>query len=623
MLDEVATALPQGDKAVAGGIEAAKAVAVRDRAQPAPDSPFTESREAGQEPESLWETLDRTSNAALSRMTLGTSPVALMMDTFDWAAHLAMAPGKRLHLAERAISKSWRFWSYAWRAAFDPETPPCITPLPQDNRFEHPGWQRWPYNLIHQSFLLQQQWWHNATTGVRGVSKRGEAAVEFGARQALDTVAPSNFPFLNPEVIETTAKEGGDNLRRGAQYWYEDTVRNLTGAPPEGSEAFRPGEHVAVTPGKVIFRNRLMELIQYSPTTAKVRKEPVLMLSAWMMKYYIMDLSPHNSMVKYLVDQGHTVFMISWMNPGPEDRDLGMEDYRKQGILAALDVVNTVVPDTKVHAVGYCLGGILLTITAAAMARDGDRRLASITLFTTMTDFTEVGEMAVFMNPSQVSFLEDVMWQQGYLDGKQAAGSFQLLKSRDLIWSKMVREYMLGDRQPLFDLMAWNADGTRMPFRQHSELLRHLYRDNELFQGHYRVDGRPISISDIHIPIFSVAASRDHVAPWRSVYKLHLQSDASELTFVLTTGGHNVGIVNEPGHPRRKFRIATLTEGQRWPNADDWLAQTPQQQGSWWPAWQDWLGSHSDGMVKPPAMGAPDKGIAALCDAPGTYVHMR
>ena len=345
------------------------------------------------------------------------------------------------------------------------------------------------------------------------------------------------------------------------------------------------------------------------------------MQSAWMMKYYIMDLSPHNSLVKYLVDRGHTVFVISWLNPGPEDRDLGMEDYRRLGTMAAIDVISKILPDQKIHAVGYCLGGILLTIAAATMGRDGDDRLASITLFTTMTDFTEVGEISVFMDTSEVTFLEDMMWERGYLDPKQAGGGFQLLKSRDLIWSKMVREYFLGQREPIFDLMAWNADGTRMPYRQHSELLRRLYRDNELFEGKYPVGGRAIHISDIHAPIFSVAAEKDHVAPWRSVYKMGLQSDATEFTFVLTSGGHNVGIINEPGHPHRSFRLTTWQEGDRTPDAETWLAATTPRQGSWWPAWQEWLAAHSSGEV--PArteLGAPAEGLSPLCDAPGTYV---
>jgi poly[(R)-3-hydroxyalkanoate] polymerase subunit PhaC len=432
--------------------------------------------------------------------------------------------------------------------------------------------------------------------------------------------SPSNIPFLNPEIVQTTLAEGGANLLRGAQYFAEDFRRTIRGEPPAGTEAFQVGKTVAITPGKVVYRNRLMELIQYAPATDSVRREPALMQSAWMMKYYIMDLSPHNSMVKYLVDHGHTVFMISWLNPGPGDRDLGMEDYRKLGTMAAIDAISAMLPDRKIHAVGYCLGGILLTITAATMARDGDERLASVTLFTTMTDFTEVGEMAVFMDPSEVTLIEDMMWEQGYLDPKQASGGFQLLKSKDLIWSKMVREYYLGQREPMFDLMAWNADGTRMPYRQHSELLRRLYRDNELFEGKYKVEGRPIAIGDIRVPIFCVAASYDHVAPWHSVYKLHLQSDSTELTFVLTSGGHNVGIVNEPGHAHRSFQMTTCKEGERCLDPDTWQAETPVQAGSWWPAWQTWLAAYSAGAVAPPEMGAADKGYAPLCDAPGTYV---
>jgi polyhydroxyalkanoate synthase len=380
---------------------------------------------------------------------------------------------------------------------------------------------------------------------------------------------------------------------------------------------------VAATPGKVVFRNRIMELIQYSPTTDTVYREPVLMLSAWMMKYYILDLSPHNSMVKYLVDRGHSVFMISWINPGPEDRDLSMDDYRTFGIMAALDAISAIVPEGKVRAVGYCLGGILLTTAAATMARDGQERLASATLFTTITDFTEVGEIAVFMSPSAISFLEDMMWDSGYLEPRQAAGGFQLLKSKDLIWSKMIREYFLGNPAPMLDLMAWNADTTRMPYGQHSELIRRLYRDNELAQGHYRVNGQPIVLSDIHVPIFAVAAEGDHVAPWRSVYKLHLQSDSAELTFVLTSGGHNVGVISEPGHPRRSYRIATSKEGDRYIGPNLWQQKTPTHEGSWWPAWQQWLRQHSIDGVEPPSMGAPDKGYPILCDAPGSYVYQQ
>ena len=574
--------------------------------------------------DSEWlESVDRMTNAAIAHATGGISPTSVAMDLFGWMAHLASSPGKQIELGQKAVRKALRLGRYAATCATDPGDAPCIEPLAQDHRFEHEAWQRFPYNVIYQAFLLDQQWWHNATTGVRGVSKHNEEAVSFITRQVLDMFSPSNIPFLNPEIVQTTLAEGGANLLRGAQNFAEDLRRGIRGEPPAGTETFQVGKNLAVTPGKVVYRNRLMELIQYTPTTASVQREPVLMQSAWMMKYYILDLSPHNSLVKYLVDRGHTVFMISWVNPRPEDRDLGLEDYRKLGTMAAIDAISDILPDRKIHAVGYCLGGILLTIAAAVMARDGDDRLASVTLFTTMTDFTQVGEINVFMDAGEVTMLEDIMWQKGYLDHKQISGGFQLLKSADLIWSKMVREYYLGDREPMFDLMAWNADGTRMPYRQHSEVLRRLYVDNELFEGKYLVGGRAISISNIHCPIFAVAAVADHVAPWHSVYKLHLQSDATELTFVLTTGGHNVGIVNEPGHPRRRFQMATCKEGERCLDAETWKAQTPATQGSWWPAWDQWLTQHSSGGAAPPPMGAPDKGYELLCDAPGTYVYQK
>jgi polyhydroxyalkanoate synthase len=339
------------------------------------------------------------------------------------------------------------------------------------------------------------------------------------------------------------------------------------------------------------------------------------------MKYYILDLSPRNSMVRYLVEKGHTVFMISWKNPTAEDRDIGMDDYRQHGVMAALDVVSAILPGRKIHTVGYCLGGTLLTLTAAAMARDGDNRVKTITLFAAQTDFTEAGELLLFINESQVAFLEDMMWDQGYLDAGQMVGAFQLLRSNDLIWSRMVHDYLLGQRQPLNDLMAWNADQTRMPFRMHSEYLRHIFLGNELATGHYKVKGRSIAITDIRAPIFTVATEQDHVAPWRSVYKINLLADADQVTFLLTSGGHNAGIVSEPGHGRRSYQMACRTDQDRYIDPDTWQSITPKQQGSWWPAWQEWLIKHSaEHQVSPPPMGAPDKGLHPICDAPGTYV---
>ncbi|ODS90226.1 MAG: poly-beta-hydroxybutyrate polymerase [Comamonas sp. SCN 65-56] len=542
-----------------------------------------------------------------------------MLAWYDWALHLSLSPGKQRSLIEKGLHKQQRLARYALRVASAHDCPTCIEPLEQDRRFAAPAWQQWPFNVIHQGFLLQQQWWHNATTGVRGVSRHHENMVTFAGRQWLDMWSPSNFIWTNPEVLHAITQSGGANLWRGAMNFLEDARRLALDDAPAGVEGFEVGKDVAVTPGKVVFRNHLIELIQYSPTTPDVHAEPVLIVPSWIMKYYILDLSPHNSMVKYLVDQGHTVFILSWKNPTAADRDLGLEDYRWLGVMDALDAVTAIVPERKVQAVGYCLGGTLLAIAAAAMARDGDERLQSLTLLASETDFRESGEIALFIDDSQLAWLEAGMWDKGYLDGKQMAGAFQMLNSRDLIWSRRVREYLLGERQTFNDLMAWNADVTRMPYRMHSEYLRRLYLDNDLAEGRYRVGGRPVALADIEVPMFIVGTVRDHVAPWPSVYKMHLLSDA-ELTFVLTSGGHNAGVVSEPGHPRRSFQIATRAAGDRYIDPQLWRAETPMNEGSWWPAWQQWLAQRSAGRVAPPAMGGTQ---APLGDAPGTYVAMR
>ena len=564
--------------------------------------------------------LDRSVHAAVARMTGGLSPAALAQAYADWAIHLAAAPGKQALLAQKALKKGARLARYLSDCALNPqETGRCIEPLEHDRRFEGPGWQQWPFNAIHQGFLLQQQWWHNATTGLRGVTARHENLVQFMARQLLDVFSPSNFPLTNPDVLNRTTKEGGMNLLRGLRHMAEDWERDVAGKPPIGADAYVPGRNVAITPGKVVFRNRLIELIQYAPATDRVRPEPVLIVPAWIMKYYILDLSPQNSLVRYLVGQGFTVFMISWKNPGPQDRELGMDDYRSLGVMAALDAISAIVPDRKVHATGYCLGGTLLSVAAAAMARDGDPRLATISFFAAQSDFTEAGELTLFISDSQLAFLEDMMWEQGFLDSAQMAGAFKTLRSNDLVWSRMVRDYLMGERAPMTDLMAWNADSTRMPYHMHSQYLRSLFLQNDLAEGRFEVGGRPVALTDIRAPIFAVGTEQDHVAPWRSAYKVHLLTDTA-VTFVLTAGGHNAGIVSEPGHPRRWYRVATQASDERYIDPDSWLQRAERREGSWWPEWTAWLASHSGKPIEPPSMGAAAARHAPLADAPGSYV---
>lgn len=565
------------------------------------------------------ETLDRAATAMIAQMTSGLSPATIGLAFADWAMHLAASPGKQLQLAGKAVRKSMRIADYAVRAAGDAAAQPAIDPLPQDHRFDSPAWREPPYNVISQAFLLNQQWWHAATTGVQGVTRHHEQVVEFVARQMLDMVAPSNNPFTNPVLQQRIAETHGQCLIDGATHWVEDVQRLMRGEPPVGSEAFVPGREVAVTPGKVVYRNELIELIQYSPTTEQVRPEPILIVPAWIMKYYILDLSPHNSMVRWLVSQGYTVFCISWHNPGRDDRNLDMEAYRRLGPMAALDAISAITGAAHVHGVGYCLGGTLLSIAAATMARDGDTRLGSVTLFAAQTEFSEPGELGLFIDEGQLSLLDAMMWSRGFLDSSQMGGAFQLLRSNDLVWSHLLGTYLMGEREPASDLMAWNADGTRMPYAMHSQYLRRLFLDDDLAEGRYTVGGRAISLSALRQPMFVVGTERDHVAPWRSVYKIHWLSEA-EICFVLTSGGHNAGIVSEPGHPHRSYRIATRPLGGPALGADEWAETATQQQGSWWTAWGAWLDAHSGTPVAPPPMGAPEHGYPVRGDAPGHYV---
>ena len=568
------------------------------------------------------EAADRMLHAAAARFTAGISPAALGLAFTDWWMHLAGAPGKQAELAQSAWSKATQLAITAARAASGAECEPCIAPERGDKRFQDEAWCQPPFDLITQAFLLNQQWWQEASTGVRGISRHHEAVVSFAIRQLLDVFSPSNYVATNPLLLRETMEQGGSNLYRGWLNALEDVERRVTGRGPAGTENFRPGRELAVTPGRVVYRNDLIELIQYSPTTAQVHPEPVLIVPAWIMKYYILDLSPENSLIRYLVAQGHTVFAVSWKNPGPDDRDLDMDDYRRLGVMAALAAVNAIVPQRKVHGVGYCLGGTLLSIAAAAMARAGDDRLKTMTLLAAQTDFTEAGELMLFIDESQLTYLEDIMWSQGYLDTSQMAGAFQLLRSNDLIWSRLVHEYYMGRRTNQTDLMAWNADATRMPYRMHSEYLRRLFLNNDLAQGRFDVEGRPVALTDIRAPIFAVGTAKDHVAPWRSVYKIVLMTD-TKVTFLLTSGGHNAGIVTPPGHPRRIYQVGELHDHERYIDPDRWRESTPVHKGSWWPEWQAWLARHSGAPVDPPPLGRAAAGYPAMEGAPGRYVHQR
>ena len=558
------------------------------------------------------EEIDRTLRSAVGRATGGISPAAISTAFIDWALHLHGAPMRQMELARQGWANLFEAAAGAALCTTGDDPDSVCGRRTTDKRFRGEAWRHAPFSLFANWFLLNQAWWESATAPIPGLDPGHQRIVSFAVRQMLDMMSPSNFATTNPEVLERTRLEGGMNLARGLENWLEDLNEVITGAERPHPD-YRVGETIAITPGEVVLRNDLIELIRYAPTTPTVHKEPILIVPAWIMKYYILDLSPQNSLIAWLRDQGFEVFAISWKNPDQEDAALGLDDYLSMGVGAALDHVAP-KPEDRVHAVGYCLGGTLLSAAAAAMARDGDERFATISLLAAQVDFSEPGELSLFINESQVSFLEDIMSTQGYLRADQMAGAFRMLRSADLIWSRVIRHYLLGERTAMNDLMAWNADATRMPAKMHSEYLRQMFLENRLAKGRFEVGEATVALSDIRAPIFCLGTEKDHVSPWRSVYKLHLLTD-TDVTFCLTAGGHNSGVLSEPGHPRRHYRLRDKKEGQKHLSAEAWLDRTEEVEGSWWPAWGDWLAERS-GPKRTPKKGRR----RTLGPAPGTYV---
>jgi len=567
--------------------------------------------------ESPTQKLDRLLHASAAPFTGGLSPVSLSLAWADWAWHLAVSPGRQMELSALAAQHALQ----TWQVASGQTEPEPAGDADDDPRFRHPAWAGWPFNVLRSGFRHAEAYWREASV-MPGMTRHHREMTQFFAKQWLGVMAPANWLPTNPVVLADVAESGGAHLVQGAMNWLRDVSGQPDPRPAGTPERFRVGVDVAATPGKVVFRNRLIELIRYAPQTAMVHPEPLLIVPSWIMKYYILDLSPHNSMVRYLVGQEHTVYMLSWRNPDDGDHDLTMDHYLRLGLVGALRAIGEMHPRHAVHAAGYCLGGTLLAIGSAALARDGTAkglpRLASLTLLAAQTDFSEPGELGLFIDESQVGFLDEITRGQGYLTGEQMAGSFQFLHSRDLVWTRRMREYLMGEREQPSDLMAWNADHTRLPARMHHEYLTALYLHNALATSSYRVDGHTVSLNDIHLPIFAVGTERDHISPWRSVYKLHHLCDA-EITFVLTAGGHNAGIVSEPGHPKRSYRIARRPAHGSWVEHDRWLQRAKTHEGSWWPAWQRWLAERSS----PKQRAGEIPARVAVDDAPGRYVMQR
>jgi len=561
--------------------------------------------------------IDRLLHAGTARLTGGVSLIGLGLAWFDWASHLLTSPGRQAELMRNAsVDVMRQFDSTVGELSGQSHTTAMEY---ADRRFNSPNWKKPPYSILVQNFRAVEQWWDEAFK-IHGVSGRHQALLAFLARQYLDIFSPTNGFLTNPDIVRRTVETNGVNLFNGWLNAIDDVAASaLAKEKSRKAQISSIGNEVATSKGAVVARTRIAEIIQYTPTTSKVHQEPIVIVPAWIMKYYILDLSKQNSLVRYLVDQGFTVFMVSWKNPDQEDRDVSLDDYRTLGVLAAIDAAIKITGAEKVHGTGYCLGGTLLAIAAAAMARDGDRRLKTLSLFASQIDFHDAGELRLFINDSQLALIEDMMWMHGYLKAEEMAGAFHILRSNDLIWSRLINSYAMGEREKPLDIMLWSDDSTRMPYRMHSEYLRQLYLENRLAEGAMIVDGHPITLRAIAIPIFLVGTEWDHVAPWRSVFKLHLMTER-DVTFVLTNGGHNAGIVSEPGHSGRYFRIATQKASGAYIDPDTWLEVAEYKIGSWWPEWALWLNENSPNKTEPPTLGSPLNGYPIIGPAPGEFV---
>lgn len=532
-----------------------------------------------------------------------------------------MADPAKLMKAQMTLWQDYlTLWQRTTQRFFGQEAQPVIAPAKDDRRFKDSAWdENTLFDFIKQSYLLSARWMQSTVSEVDGLDDHTAKKVDFYTRQFVDAMAPSNFVMTNPEVLRTTIETGGENLVKGLEHLLKDLERGKgeLRISMTDYDAFQVGKNIAVTPGKVVFQTDLMQLIQYTPTTPEVNKRPLMIVPPWINKYYILDLREKNSFIKWAVDQGHSVFVLSWVNPDEKLAQKGFEDYMFEGVLAALDAIEKVTGEKDVNAIGYCLGGTLLASTLSYMAAKKDDRIKSATFFTTMLDFTEAGELSVFIDEEQLTMIESQMAQQGYLDGSKMATTFNMLRANDLIWSFVVNNYLLGKDPFPFDLLYWNSDSTRMPAAMHSFYLRNMYQKNLLAQpGAVSLGGVPIDLRNVKTPSFFLSAREDHIAPWKSTYMgAHLFS--GPVKFVLAASGHIAGVVNPPAAGKYCY----------WTNAklpkasDDWLASSEQTPGSWWPEWNNWVSTFSEGKV--PARDPEKGGLPALEDAPGSYAKVR
>jgi poly[(R)-3-hydroxyalkanoate] polymerase subunit PhaC len=547
------------------------------------------------------------------------SPLAIGAAFFEMTARM-MADPSRLVQAQLSLWNDYMtLWQRTAQRFLGGDPKPLIEPPSGDRRFRDAAWSdNTLFDFIKQSYLLTARWLQGTVRDVEGIDERTAHKIDFYTRQFVDALAPSNFLLTNPEVLRATVESRGENLLKGLRNLLDDLDRGKGRLAIRMTDmaAFRIGENIAVTPGKVVYQNELIQLIQYEPTTEKVKRRPLLIMPPWINKFYVLDLRPDNSFIRWAVAQGHTVFVISWVNPDTRLAAKSFADYMLEGPLAALEAIERATGERKANVIGYCLGGTLLAATLAYLAVKRDDRITSATFFVTMVDFAEAGELSVFIDEEQLHALEERMKAKGYLEGRDMAQSFNMLRANDLIWSFVVNNYLLGKSPFPFDLLYWNADSTRMPAAMHSFYLRNMYQENLLVKpGGITLDGVPIDLGKIRTPAFLLSTREDHIAPWRSTYAA-TRLYKGPVKFVLSASGHIAGVVSPPGS-----KYGHWVNDKNPSTPEEWLAGATQHPDSWWPVWQRWIARHAGGEVPPRHPG--DGKLTPLEDAPGSYVMVR
>ena len=549
-----------------------------------------------------------------------SDPLQLSGAFFEMLTKLAANP---LALVESKMSL-WQdylgLWNYTTRRMLGLEAEPVATPARDDKRFKDEAWEeQFVFDYIKQSYLLAANWVQETVAKAEGLDDKTVQKVEFFTKQYVDAMAPTNFVHTNPKVLKETVESRGENLVKGLNNILHDLEagKGKLQIRMTDKEAFELGKNIATTPGKVVYQNDMLQLLQYEPTTKEAHQHPLLVIPPWINKFYIMDLQPKNSLIKWIVDQGYTVFVISWVNPDETLAEKSFEDYMLEGLLTALEQIEKATGEKNVNVIGYCLGGTLLAATLSYMKAKRDNRIKSATYFTAMIDFSKPGDLGVFVDDHQIERIEQQMQETGYLEGRSMATTFNMLRSNDLIWSFVVNNYLLGKEPLAFDLLYWNSDSTRMPAAMHSYYLRNMYQQNLLKEpGGITLDGAPIDLSKVKTPAYFLSTKEDHIAPWASTF-MGAQLFSGPVRFVLGGSGHIAGVVNPPATGKYGY----WTNTKKVTSADAWFESAKHNDGSWWPDWERWVRKYAGDKIPAPNPG--DGELDIIEDAPGSYVKVK